>query len=162
MKPMNGGDLSTEKPTSLTSCLYSALSQSWIINLQRRLRWTEYNVTSVKTFWWRGQWEGGEDSGQCQGTSPRQARGSGILPNWADMLNEYSKFRCFEFLTTCRQVQEVYVWQHHVRLQLEPDHHLWNPNFQIIYKMQFFFLIQRFVPPMMRSNWRPREAGLSM
>ena len=57
----------------------------------------------------------------------------------ADMLIEYSKFRCFEFLTTCRQVQEVYVWQHHVRLQLEPDHHLWNPNFQIIYKMQFFF-----------------------
>ena len=51
----------------------------------------------LKTFWWRGQWEGGEDSGQCQGTSPRRAGGLGSLPNWANVLNEYSKFRCFEF-----------------------------------------------------------------
>ena len=40
-------DLSTKKPTSVTSCLYSFLSQSWMINLQRL--WDEPTVTNISS-----------------------------------------------------------------------------------------------------------------
>ena len=56
MKIWSWFDLSTEKPTSVTSCLYSSLSQSWMINLTIFRRFQDENKrdwrVSHKNYTW--------------------------------------------------------------------------------------------------------------
>ena len=52
MKIWSWFDLSTEKPTSVTSCLYSSLSQSWMINLTIFRRFQDENKKVLKNYTW--------------------------------------------------------------------------------------------------------------